>query len=308
MGLLAFDRSRVDSLRVGIGVALGELRAIRSDDTAASEVMRTIRHARCTLGDVYLPRVHDILDSESMTSYRQTGVGDNATLQQSTYATAHDRGWEVTTDPLPALGPAVPGSRSFDKVLTDVRSGVLVPMAAPIDANGRAGSRYTSIAFAPGPRHVIGRQDLTSNFAKVVDFFSDGLPVGWREHETLTIYYLSNARVTTSVHVLTAYDRDEGPETMVAQTTEALVSGYMIIEDESSRAEVSVGIGPGAQDDTQSFAIASQSTSAYSGTFYPDDPPDFQPITHQARYVNPPEWTFTKSSSPMVDGWGTWGL
>ena len=82
---------------------------------------------------------------------------------------------------------------------------------------------------------------MTSNLLKVIDFFSDGLPIGWREHRTLTITYLPKVRVTNSVHVLTAYDRDDGPETLVEQTTEAVVSGYMVVADDSSTAEVSSG-------------------------------------------------------------------
>ena len=202
--------------------------------------------------------------------------------------------------------PAVPGVRSFDQVLADIRSGALVPMVAPIDANGRAGAQYTSLAFAPGHQRQLGQQDLTSDLLKVIDFFSDGLPIGWREHRTLTITYLPNVRVTNSVHVLTAYDRDEGPETLMEQTTEAVVSGYMVVADDSSTAEVSLGIGPGIQDPTQSFAVVSESGSSYSGMFYPDYPPVFLPITHEARFVNPDGWTFTTSSAPMVEGWGTW--
>ncbi len=306
MTLLAFDRSRLDSLRIGVGAALVDLHAIRSDDAAAADAMRCIRNACRTLGDLCLPRVHDILGSEAMTSYRRAEIGGDDIDRATSYRTAHDRGWEVTTDPLPMYGPPVPGLRSFDQVLADIRSGELAPMVAPIDANGRAGAQYTSLAFAPGHQRQIGQQDLTSNLLKVIDFFSDGLPIGWRQHRTLTITYLPNVRVTNSVHVLTAYDRDEGPETFMGKTTEAVVSGYMVVADDSSTAEVSVGIGPGTQDPTQDFPIVSESGSSYSGTFYPDYPPDFQPIPHEARFVNQDRWTFTTSSAPTVDGWGTW--
>jgi hypothetical protein len=107
------------------------------------------------------------------------------------------------------------------------------------------------------------------------------------------------------VHVLTAYDRDDGPETLLDRTTEATVSGYLIIASRSTKAEVSVQIGTG--DDTQSQTVLSESSSSYEGTFYPDALPDFQPVAQEARYVNPDRWTFTKSASPMVQGWGTWG-
>ncbi len=308
MGLLAFDRGRLDSLRVGIGAALDDLYAVRSDDAAAADVMRNIRSARSTLGDLYLPRVQDILDSEVMTSYQRAEIGDADVVRALTNATAHGHSWEVITDPVRAPLPPGPGCLSFDEVLAQVRSGELVPMTAPIDALGRAGSLYTSIAIAPGKHRTVGALDTTSNTLKIIDFFSDGLPIGWREHESLTIIYLSAARVTTSVHVLTAYDRDEGPETLLDRTTEAIVSGYMIVDDGSSRAEVTVPIGPGMQDVTQSFPIISESSSSYTGMFFPDHPPDFRPITHEPRFVNPAEWTFTTSSAPMVDGWGTWRL
>jgi hypothetical protein len=143
---------------------------------------------------------------------------------------------------------------------------------------------------------------------KFLDFLSDGLPVGWRENQELKILYLTNVRVTSSVHILTAYARDSGPETLEDQTKEAIVSGYLVLQEDSSSAEVNVSIGRGEQDDTQSYPIVSESSSSYSGVFYPEYSPDFQPITRQARFVNPAVWTFTSSAGPMVDGWGTWGL
>jgi hypothetical protein len=306
VGLLAFDRSRLDSLRIGLSATLDELRRIRSDDVAAVDAMRIVSGACRALGDVWLPRVQDILNSTAMTSCRRSAVGSIDVAQAARYATTRADGWEVAADPLTVYGPQVPGTRSFGEVLADVRSGALVPMADPLDANGRAGAHYTSLTFAPAVQHRVGTEDLTSNTAKVLDFFSDGLPIGWREHQSLTIYYLSNARVTSSVHVLSAYDRDNGPETVLDLTTEATVSGYMIVEEDSSEAELNVRVGPG--DDTQSYPITSQSISTYSGMFYPDEPVEFQPMTHEDRFVNPDRWTFTKSSAPMVDGWGTWEL
>ena len=153
--------------------------------------------------------------------------------------------------------------RSFEEVLTDIRSGVLVPMAGPMDANGRAGAHYTALTFAAAKQVVIETKETTSNVLKVIEFFADGLPVGWREEHTLTVVYLTNARITSSVHVLTAYDRDEGPETLLDHTTEATVSGYMVIASESTTGELSAPIGYG--DDTQSAVIASQSTVVVRG-------------------------------------------
>jgi hypothetical protein len=110
------------------------------------------------------------------------------------------------------------------------------------------------------------------------------------------------------VHVLTAYDRDDGPETLVALTTQATVSGYMIIRTEDGAGDIDIGIGPGDQDPTQNVAIASQSSSTYTGMFFPDSAPDFHEVDQSPRFESPEKWTFTKSSAPMVDHWGTWEL
>jgi hypothetical protein len=223
--------------------------------------------------------------------------------------------WQITHDPdsagspstsSPIVGPDPPGSRSFGEVLAAIASGSLQPMAAPLDANGRAGAHYTSIALAPGAQRELGYTDLTSDAAKFADFWSDGLPIGWRETEGLQIIYLTDARAISSVHVLSAYERDAGPETLTEQTTEATVSGYLVLRQESGVAQVNVQIGPGEQDPTESFSVISASTSGYSGAFYPDEPPDFEPASREPRFENPAEWTFTTSASPMVDGWGTW--
>ncbi len=304
---MAFDRTRLASLRAGIGAAVDELRGIRSDDAAATDAMRTISGACRTLGDVWLPRVQDILDSTAMTSCRRSAIGVADVSQRPGLTYVFDPGWEMSADSPGAYGPQVPRRLSFDEVLSRVESGTLVPMAAPLDAHGRAGAHYTSIAFASGAGTPVGHADVTSNLLKVLDFISDGLPIGWRENKTLTITYLSNVRVTSSVHVLSAYDRDEGPETLFDQTQEAIMSGYMIALVDTATAEVSASIGPDTQDPTQNAELISETSSSYTGMFYPDLPPAFQPITHEARFVGEPEWTFTKSNGPMVEGWGTWG-
>lgn len=316
--LLAFDPARLDTLRIALAATLDDLRRLRSDDAATIETMRTIRSASRALADVWLPRVNDVLQSRAMSSSPQTKVNDYDVRGSipgdpggdPLWQFVHDRGGlGAASSPkqAPMYGPDQPGARSFGQVVEAIESGKLVPMAAPLDAQGRAGARYTSIAFAPGSQRDVGHADLTSTLAKFADFMSDGLPVGWREREEMRIIYFRDARVISSVHVLSAYDRDSGPETLPDLTTEATISGYLVIRHESSVAEVSVQIGPGIQDPTQSFPIISQSSSAYSGVFYPDTPPDFQPISRQPRFVNRPTWTFTQSASPMVDGWGTWG-
>ena len=310
--LMAFDPARLDALRAALDLALDDLRRVRSDDQATADAMRVVRAARQSLGEVWLPRITAVLHSKSMTAPVRTKINDGvAALPGPEWQLTVDSGASSPGDAPPRAlmyGPEQPGTRSFGEVLEGIMSGDLVPMAAPVDANGRAGARYTSIAFAPGIEHEVGHTDLTSTVLKLADFASDGLPVGWRETKGMTIFYLRDARAISSVHILSAYDRDTGPDTEVGLTEEATVSGYLVVKHESGTAEVNVQIGPGDQDATQSYPIISSTSSAYSGVFYPDAPPDFEPITREPRYVSPATWTFTTSASPMVDGWGTWGL
>ena len=305
-GLLAFDRNRLEALRLGLGTALDDLRGIRSDDIEAAEVVRSLRGAARTISDVHLRRVHDILVSQSMTWYRSSGIDAEALAREQPYSTRHDRSWEVTTDLVSTL-PDVPCFHTVDAVLAAVRAGDLVPLDAPLDADGRAGAHYTSIAIAASTQVPIGTLDRTSNVLKLIDFFSDGLNVGWHEHKALEVVFIPDARLMRSVHVLTTVDRVNGPETLTDLTTEAVVSGYLILNTDTSTADVSVGIGPDIQDPTESWAIVSGASSSYSGVFYPVTTPDFEPISREPRFVNPPQWTFTKSAGPVFEGWGTWG-
>ena len=309
MTLLAFDRARLDTLRLGIGAALDDLHRIRCDDSAAADVMGNIRAATRTLGELWLPRVQDVVNSKAMVSCVRRKNADGSDVAEAPgYGSPHG-GMETIDDPWPMLGPPAPHPiRTFDDVISAVKSGAMIPMAAPIDANGRAGARYGSLAFAPTAEPVlVGAQDVTSNFLKVVDFFSDGLPVGWHESQTLSIYYLADARVTSSVHRLTAYDRDQGPESLLDLTTQATASGYLIIRSDESVAMLTQAIGPKEDDDdTKSFVLASQASSSYSGMFFPDELPDLRPLTPGPRFESPDVWTFTTSASPMVDEWGTW--
>ncbi len=318
MTLLAFDPARLDGLRLALGAALDDLDRVRSHDLAAAEAMRTLRSASQLLGDVWLPRIRRVLDSKSMSAPTRTKLGDEIG-NSVPYPVGPGPAWQLTLDPgghrshadgdhALVAGPRLPGSRSFGEVVAAIMSGELVPMTAPLDANGRAGARYSSIAFAPATQTEVGHADLTSSALKFIDIASDGLPVGWRETKGMTVFYLRDARAISTVHVLSAYDRDLGPDTLSELTTEATVSGYLVVKQDSSTAEVNVQIGPDSQDMTQTFPIISQSSSAYNGVFYPDTPADFEPITHEPRFVGAPTWTFTTSASPMVDGWGTWGL
>lgn len=318
MTLLAFDPARLDGLRLALGAALDDLSRVRNNDLAAAEAMRTLRSASRLIGDVWLPRIRGVLDSKSMSTPTRTKLRDEIGNSVS-YPVGSGPAWQLTLDPggrrshdagdhALMAGPRLPGSRSFGEVVAAIMSGELVPMTAPVDAHGRAGQRYSSIAFAAASQTEVGHTDLTSSMLKFIDIASDGLPIGWRETRGMTIFYLKDARAVSTVHVLTAYDRKAGPDTLSELTTEATVSGYLVVKQDSSTAEVNVQIGSGPQDPTETFPIISQSSSAYNGVFYPDTPADFEPITHEPRFVAPTTWTFTTSASPMVDGWGTWGL
>ena len=309
MPTLAFDRARLDTLRLGIEAALDDLHRIRCDDSAAADVMGNLRMATRTLGDLWLPRVQDVVNSTAMTSCVRRKNPDGSDVAEAPgYAALHG-GMQTIDDPWPVLGPPAPHRiGTFEEVISAVGSGAMVPMTAPIDAHGRTGARYDSLSFAPTVEPVlVGTKNVTSNLLKVVDFFSDGLPVGWRESQTVSVYYLADARVTSSVHRLDAYLPADGPQTLFDHTTQATVSGYLIIRSDESVGEVVKSIGPDEDDDdTKNFVLVSQSSEAYSGMFFPDEDPDLQPIPAGPRVESPDVWTFTTSASPMVEEWGTW--
>jgi hypothetical protein len=306
--MLAFDRARLDTLRLGIGAALDDLHRIRCDDSAAADVMGNIRAATRTLGELWLPRVQDVVNSKAMISCIRRKNADGSDVAEAPgYAALH--GMESIDDPWPVVSPqAAHPIRTFEEVVSAVASREMLPMTAPTDAHGRANARYDSLSFAPTVRPaLVGVEDVTSNLLKIVEFFSDGLPVGWHESQTLSIYYLADARVTSSVHRLTAFDRDDGPETLLDHTTQAALSGYLIVRSDESKAEVTQKIGlEDDPDTTKFFTLASQSSESYSGMFFPDAEPDLQPIPPGPRVASPDMWTFTTSASPMVDNWGTW--
>jgi hypothetical protein len=210
-------------------------------------------------------------------------------------------------DPLAVLGPPAPSHDwKFDEVLAAVESGSLRAMNAPMDAHGRAGVPYESLSFAPrSPPEEVGRIDTTSDAAKFADFWSDGLAVGFRHSETMIVVRVDNVRLTKRVHRLTAFDRDDGPETMEGLTTEATTSGFLIITQVVERGELTHAISEDG-DDTADFEIATQDSSAFSGAYYPDSDPIFEAVPDGPRYESPDRWTFTTSASPMKDDWGTW--
>jgi len=306
MAMLSFDRARVDSLRLALGASLEELHAIRCSNAAAADVMRTLAGARRTIED-WLPRVHDILYSTAMTSCTRSALGMPDLSQAAKYAVMYHHGREVITDPLAVQGPPAPTHDwSIERVLAAIESGALQPMRAPLDANGRANAPYESLAFAPSVQPVeLGRIDLTSDVAKFAAFWSEGLPAGYTREDTLTVFRLEDVRTTKSVHPLTAFDRDGGPETFEDMTSAMTTSGYLVITQVTEEAELTHEISEGG-DPTTDFAYAEQVSSAFSGTFYPDAEAVFEPLPTGPRVESPARWTFTTSASPMTDDWGTW--
>ncbi len=308
MVMLSFDRARLDALRLALGASLEELRAIRCTDGAAVDVMRSLAAARRTIED-WMPRVNAVLNSTAMTSCTRSplGVADLSQSQAAKYARLYNHGREVITDPLPVPGPLAPfHQRNMEEVLAAIESGELLPMRPPMDANGRANAAYESYAYAPtSPPIEVGRIDLTSTPAKFADFWSDGLPVGWKHTETLIVYRLVDARATTAMHRLTAFDRDGGPESVPALITAATTSGYLVVRVVTEDAEITHEMEEGG-DKTAHFELARQHNEAYSGAYFPDSQPMFEPVPDGQRYESPDEWTFTTSASPMKDEWGTW--
>ncbi|MEY2525129.1 MAG: hypothetical protein QOJ66_3694, partial [Ilumatobacteraceae bacterium] len=149
MTKLAFDRARLDALRLGTGAALYDLHHIRCDDSAAAEVMRDLRLATQTLGELWLPRIQDVVNSKAMDScIRRKNADGSDAAEAPGYKTQFDGAMETIDDPWPMPAPAPHPIRTFDEVLSDIRSGAMLPMTAPVDANGRAGHRYDSLAFA----------------------------------------------------------------------------------------------------------------------------------------------------------------
>ena len=87
---------------------MDDLHAIRNDDEAATDVMRSIRSSCRTLGDLCLPRVNDILGSQAMTSYRRADLGGDEVDWAAMYRTAHDRGLGGHDRPPPDVQPGSP--------------------------------------------------------------------------------------------------------------------------------------------------------------------------------------------------------
>ncbi len=101
MGLLAYDPERVAHLRQHLAAAADELRALRSNDPAAIDAMRSVAAIRCDIEQVWLPLIVRILDNTALTRdwwYAATRA-DN--LQNALINVMADGyGWTVQRDPL----------------------------------------------------------------------------------------------------------------------------------------------------------------------------------------------------------------
>jgi hypothetical protein len=100
MGLLAYDPSRLESLRAALRGALDDLAGVRSDDPLAADANATVIGARRALGDLCLQRVTDILNADPMGSYHKAKVNGNDIRQTLIYTMRDSYGWKVATDPL----------------------------------------------------------------------------------------------------------------------------------------------------------------------------------------------------------------
>ncbi|MEO7372253.1 MAG: hypothetical protein ABI949_03450 [Ilumatobacteraceae bacterium] len=309
MTFLAFERTRLGVLRTCLEAAIEDLHSMRCDDMAAAEAMRGIRSAARTLAEVCLPRVRAVLAFTAMDlCVRATSPNGGDVAEAPGYKVMVRSGsWESMTDPEPTVGASSHRRLTFAEVLTAIAGHALVPMEAPLDAHGHAGEHYTSISFTAPNSALIGEGNVTSNVKRFFDFIADGFPLGLRQHDTISIYRVTDARATTVLHVLTAYDRDEGPEIVPGRTAAATVSGYMVISSNQTSIEVSHGMEQEGGDPTVGAVLATE-TSLYSGTFYPDEEPEFEPVPDGQVGEGDDQWTFTTSAAPMADGWGTWDV
>lgn len=310
MGLMAYDRARLDSLRVAMAAALDELSRMRCDDGAAADAMRRIDEARRLLGDRCLPRLRDLLESDPLSSAGASWLNSCA-FRQTTYSQlVRLHHWELAQDPLdddaatpPDVPPEEPWTRSFNDVTTAIKCGELTPMILPTDPSHPIRSQITTVELAPGSIRHIGSRDVTSNWLKLADYASDVAWFGWREHHELSAYYLSDVVVTATVWVVDPVTRQRCRH----QQTQAVTSGFILVRDEDRTVELNPPIGGGAHTDpTATPSIPLDHEHVYKGAFYPDTAPHFEPLPSGAAVRNEPTWKFTSKKLPFEEEWGTW--
>lgn len=312
MGWMAYDRGRLDQLRVGLTGALDDLHAMRCDDPDAAEAMRAIREASRIIGDRCLPRVRDLLSTDPMTA--PTGSWPlSCQFRASPYfELTHDLQWELAEDPLdlngeplrtplPYTGATRPWNRSYDEVMSAIECGELAPLAMPKDPSRPAVDQLTQLDIAPAAMSIISARNITSNVHRFLDFLSDASPLGYRDHTDKYVYYVNSAVATATVQFFDPESGDQYPD----QVSQAMVSGYLVVNDHTLRTEINITANNG--DPSANISIPLDSDHDYRGAFYPDAPVEFTPVA-DPRSDADPAWTFVDSGQPVIEQWlGNWG-
>ena len=315
MGWMAYDRARLDQLRVGLNGALDDLQAMRCDDSDATGAMRAVREACRMIGDRCLPRVRDVLSADPLA----TPTGSSATSCQFRsspfFELTHDLHWDFAEDPLdrddaalatplPYTAATKPWNRTKDEVMSAIACGELTPLAMPKDPHRAGGDQLTKLDVAPVSMSLISEQNVTSSFHRFIDFWSDGLPFGYRNHTEKYVYYVNSAVVTATVQVFDPRTGEQYPD----QVSQAMVSGYIVVRDHTVRTEANIGnhFDEDNDDPTISLSVPLEQEHDYRGAFYPDAPVEFTPVADPAPDTDP-AWRFVQSDQPIVDKFfGNW--
>lgn len=308
---MAYDRARLDTLRIAMTTALDELSRMRSDDVAAADALRRIGEARRLIGDRCLPRIRDLLETDPLSSGGASWL-NSCSFRQSPYSQlVRLHHWELAPDPLdgPVAAPVVdpadkPWTRSFDDVTEAIKCGELTPLIMPTAANHPERNQITTLAIAPATTKLIGSRDVTSNWLKALDYASDVSWFGWREHDELSVYYLSDVVVTATIWVVDPKTH----QVLRTETSQTTTSGFLAVREEDRTVEVNPPIGGSANiDPTATPSIPMDHDHDYSGTFYPDTAPRFEPLPSGAAVKNTAKWKFTSKKVPLTESWGAWG-
>jgi len=101
VGLLAYEPERLASLKHRLAAAVDELRALRGNDPAATDAMRSVATIRYDLELVWLPLINRILDNTALTRHWWYATPRADNLQNSLINVMADGyGWAVQRDPL----------------------------------------------------------------------------------------------------------------------------------------------------------------------------------------------------------------
>lgn len=101
MGLLAYNPERVAFLRIRLRAAADELRAVRTDDPAACDAMRSMRLIQTEIEQVWLPLVTRILESSALTGpWWRTALSGLGLEHALVKVMSEGYGWSVQLDRL----------------------------------------------------------------------------------------------------------------------------------------------------------------------------------------------------------------